>query len=186
MKSNSGFTLIEVLVTSLLSTVVAGALLSFLYLTNNQITEGTTSLKFVQMRSVVSEQIRQVADSAHGVLTDQDPADGVITTFKDFVLFPQVDSTIINAKELRLCRSNGTAYAVYKINASNNYLEEWYKTDGTLRVFQIGSDTVFIDASKSFFKVYRGRKRFEFTLVYRTQDGSVSSPTNTEKILTRN
>lgn len=186
MKLNNGFTLIEVLVTSLVSTVVAGALLSFIYLTNNQIAEGTNSLKFVQMQGVVSEQIRQVADSAHGVLTDQDPADGVITTFKNFVAFPMVGSPVLKAKEIRLCRANGLAYAWYKIDLSNNYLWEWYITDGVWKVFQMGNDTVFVDANNSFFKVYAGRKRFEFTLVYRTNDGLVASPTNTENVLTRN
>jgi type II secretory pathway pseudopilin PulG len=64
MKSASGFTLVEVLVTGLLASILAGAIISALYMTNSQTKEGIGTEKAIQISAVVSEEIRRKVRNA--------------------------------------------------------------------------------------------------------------------------
>src|SRR3954471_22518948 len=66
MNSQAGFTLIEALITGVLSTIVAGGILSALYMTNTQIQDGSAALRLSQLQSVVSDQIHRSARLSAG------------------------------------------------------------------------------------------------------------------------
>jgi type II secretory pathway pseudopilin PulG len=64
MKQQSGFTLIEALVTGIISAGFTGVILSLFYMNNAQIIAGTRLLRLSQKYSLISDQIKQTARNA--------------------------------------------------------------------------------------------------------------------------
>ncbi len=59
MNSSTGFTLVEVLVTGLLASILAGAIISSLYMTNLQTKEGIGTERLIQISVAATEEIRR-------------------------------------------------------------------------------------------------------------------------------
>ncbi len=184
MSFQNGFTLIEVLTASLISTIVAGALLSVLSMTNNHIKDGAAHLRTGQMQTVVSDQLHTNAHAACGVKSTGESLIDPFTT-------PTYDLGVASAKEIVFCTKAGLPIARYKINSVANYLEEW-RTDplGAGPVgyypFQVGNDTAFLNGALSEFNLQPGRRGFTATLLFQSRDRSYTFPHIVETILCRN
>jgi type II secretory pathway pseudopilin PulG len=185
MNSQSGFTLIEALATGLISTIVAGAILSLLHMSNAQINDGTINLRLARLQGVASDQIRSSTRIAAGVKT---AAEDTITDFDHMPVMTAVSSPL---KEVRLCQQNGLPFARYRIvdGTPQDYLEEWKETPVKgYHPFMVGGDTVFVDYANSFFRILPDRRGITFAVQHtRAEDGkSYTFPRIEEVALIRN
>jgi type II secretory pathway pseudopilin PulG len=185
MKLQRGFTLIETMAVGLLSTIVAGALLTVLYLTNSEIKQGIVHLELVNLQSVVSEQIRKSARTANGVLLTDEA--------KNEPVFRLDLNTYSGAKEIRFCNSNGNVFAKYQIHSGDpSYLEEWHTGLAKYQPFLVSDDTVYVDGDASVFTILPGRRGVKFTIAHRREEKimdnieSFSLPPIEETVLCRN
>jgi prepilin-type N-terminal cleavage/methylation domain-containing protein len=158
MKTQSGFTLVEVLVTGVLSSIVAGALVSMLSMVNLQMNAGIAENRLGRIQTVVSEQIRASARKSWGILQSGDIID-------DTHHFPDL-AAISSTSEIILSDKNGNPMVKYHIDNSG-MLWEWHDGDpGDYYPFAIGKDTVHVDAAHSDFTLAQGRKNMTFKLAY--------------------
>jgi prepilin-type N-terminal cleavage/methylation domain-containing protein len=182
LNARNGFTLVEVLAASALSTIVAGALLTFLHMTNGQIKEGSSHLRLVQLQDVVSEQLRISAHKACRVTAESDDP---ITSF-DPIVFTQGIPPALHKNEIRFYDKGVQLIAKYHVNSIDGYLEEWDPIGARYLPFRVGDDTVFVNAARSEFNLYSGRAGLSFTIAYQSKDGSDTIPVIAEGILCRN
>jgi type II secretory pathway pseudopilin PulG len=182
MLRQSGFTLIESLTAGLISTIVAGALLTMLTVTNREIKAGTTHLLVGQMQSVVSDQFHISAHRACGVRTAGEPLDG--SYFTDAARY---DIPVGDTNEIIFCDKNGSRLTSYRINRAFNYLEEWDVGSHAYIPFKVGEDTVLINGANSAFRLLSPRRRrLTVNLAIRNSDESFTFPTLIDTILCRN
>ncbi len=123
--SQQGFTLIEVLITGVISSIVAGAIITVLYMTNDQIKEGIATEKLIQISTAATEQIRRSARMA-----------AIVTC-----------STAVLNRDLNFFDSDGNQISGYKIN-SGGVLQEWVVGVGW-KTMVIGSDSAIVVGSDS-------------------------------------
>lgn len=165
MKSESGFTLVEALATGVLSTIVAGTLVSVLDMVNTQIKEGEMESRLGLWQSVVSEQIRSSVRQSWGILQQGDPTGFDLHYDK----LPAVDHMLSPEDlmpEILICDKDGIPMAKYHVN-SEGILEEWQSGDeGSYHPFTIGDQIVHVDPDQSNFSVAKGRKYLSFKLAY--------------------
>lgn len=111
MKSRRGFTLIETLAAGVISTIVGGAMLSILSITNAQIKESIAHQRIGQMQTLVSEQIRNDARKAFGPKVPSEVPDS------PFDANPEDDpgeTTLLHATFF--CHRNGVSFSAYRID----------------------------------------------------------------------
>ncbi len=131
MKTQLGFTLVETLIAGVLSTIVAGGLLTIFYVQKNVIAESTSSLWLNNQADIVTQEIIKQVHQSNFILKyvgEMPPAGTQDTTF---VMYLQNSLGIFGG---------------YKID--NGILKE-YK-GGTFNTFKVGPDSVFIDAGSYF------------------------------------
>jgi hypothetical protein len=171
MMNQSGFTLVEALTTGVLSTIVAGALVSALSMTNSQIREGISETRLGRAQMVVSEQIQQRTRESWGILLNGE-------SINEETHYNELPTPPASTNEVILGDKDGNPIAKYRVNAEG-YLEEGVHPDGSAEwsyiPFRIGEDTVHIDPATSAFKVADLRKSMKFALAY-MQDGKTSAP----------
>lgn len=162
MSSESGFTLIETLAAGLISTIVAGAMLSVLTMTTRQLKESSTSLNLGQIQGVVTDQLRSDARKAFGARGDFETPNGAFT-------IPNTDAARSNQTEIIFCDKGGTSFSRYRIRSSDSILEEW--VDGAYTPFLVGNQAVHLDvgATKSRFGILANRFGVTFKLTCRVQ-----------------
>jgi type II secretory pathway pseudopilin PulG len=177
VNSQQGFTLIEALAGGILSTIVAGAILSALNMTTRQIKESSSNLSLGQIQTVVSEQIRSDARKSFGA---KGPGENPTAQFDT----PEDDPALTNQNGIVFCDSNGQPFARYQINTSTGNLEEWI--DGSYVPFKVGSQTAQLDAANSSFGVLAKRQGITFKLVCRVlTDKYYTFPAIQETVLGR-
>jgi type II secretory pathway pseudopilin PulG len=182
MKAQSGFTLIEVLVTGVLSTIVAGTLVTVLGMVNLQLNAGIAENRLGRIQTVVSEQIRSSMRKSWGVLQTGD----VIDNANHFNNLKAVAST----QEIIMSDKDGNPISKYQID-NGGKLWEWHDGDpGDYYPFKIGEDIVYVDPDpvKSNFSLAQGRKSMTFTLEYVLLQGKtlLTLPNIPETIQCRN
>ena len=181
MKSQSGFTLVEVVVASVLSTVIAAAVMSSLYMTNTQISEGSASQRLTQTQIVVSEQIKQKARIAYGVKRAVVDGPGPLSAAA------LSNPLITGLGEVFFCNPAGDTLAGYRI--ALGVLYEWKGGTGDgFFPFLIGSDSVSVNMANSEFRILPRRRGVIIKLNYqRTESGTTYSfPTIQETVICRN
>jgi type II secretory pathway pseudopilin PulG len=184
LKWQSGFTLIEALAAGLISTIVAGALLTVLSMTNAQIRDGAIRLKTGQMHTVVSDQLRTSAYNAYGV-----KAAGEDLT--DPLTLPVYAGGVANTQTIIFCNKAGIPFARYNINTVSNYLEEWLEAIPLVRPagyypFKVGVDTAFLNGAASSFTLDPGRIGFSLNLLFTSPYSTYTFPNIIEAIRCRN
>lgn len=103
MKGQAGFTLVEALTAGVISTVLAGALLSILYMCNDQIEESLERQDAVALYTAVADHFRAVASRAAKVRSTDEagggfdlpvPAHPGDVHYEDVVFFDAADAAI--------------------------------------------------------------------------------------------
>lgn len=158
MKTQSGFTLIEALVTGVLSTIVAGTLVTVLGMVNLQLNTGIAENRLGRIQTVVSEQIRASVRKSWGILQSGDVIDASHH-------YPDLH-VIASTREIILTYKDGNPMAKYLIG-NDGKLWEWHDGDpGDYYPFMIGTDIVYVDPAQSDFSIADGRKSMTFKLAY--------------------
>jgi hypothetical protein len=188
MKGEAGFTLIEALSAGIISLVVAGAIFSIVYLTNDQIREGTTELRLQERQYVVSEQIRRFTRSAAGARrSDEDSA----TVYDQDNAFPPIVLPLTGRlPEVRFFGRDYLLDGGYKLG--RNYLMEGTPIAGghalSYKAFTIGMDTVYLDSASSYFRILPNRQGIiaDLKLIALSGGTPVELPHDSELVLCRN
>ncbi len=176
----------EALSAGLISTIVAGALLTVLQMTNAQIRDGSGNMRVARLQTVVSDQIRMSTRLAAGVKT---ALEDTTTTLEHMAL---VTSTSGPLQEVRLTQVGGDPFARYRLRdlSPRAYLEEWKVGDygPDYYPFTVGSDTVFVDYATSYFRILPNRRGITFKIQHTSfEDGkSYTFPSTEETGLCRN
>lgn len=173
MNPQKGFTLVETLSAGIVSTILAGALLTIFSMTNIQIKESAANLTLGQIQSIVSEQIRRDARLAFGIKID------TLTPFQTDRLN---EPAFTNQSKVFFCDQDGRPFSGYQINYG--YLEELKDNVGFVK-FQFGNQTVPVDAVR--FDVLSRREGISFQIAYRLQlDKVYTLPVLQETVRSRN
>ncbi len=182
MLSQKGFTLVEIMAAGVVSTIVAGALLSVLSITNSLIKESASNQRLGQIQTAVSEQLRNDARIAFGPKASE-----VEDRSAPFDVNPDDDPIASNLQGIYFCDRDGDCFSGYRINKQNLTLEEWHREIGGYNPFKVGEDTVHVDTANSRFAVLAGRKGVTFQIACRIHtDKDYTFPSIEETVLCRN
>lgn len=175
MRGQSGFTLIEAMVTGILSTMVAGVALALLRMSATQVREGSATLSLAASYSAVSEEIHRIGRIAHMVKTAGDP-EGLPP---DSLTLGLLDRT-----EAVFCNRLGDSLGGFRIT-SGKLQELAGPLHGRFwKDMVVGPDTVYLDSSASRFDVKANRAGLDFRLRLVNADGD-SLPSVKETVLCR-
>ena len=169
MRSQSGFTLVEVLVTGIISTIVGSAILTVLQMSNSQILDGTINLKLIQLQIVASDQIRSEVRKSFGVKSGS-PSPDPVGILGAFPVSPDGTGPSAIVKEAILCNPDGTPRLAYRIFPDSLYLYEGTVAAGgviSYSRFQVGGDFVEIDPGSSSFQVEGSHHGLIFDIQFR-------------------
>jgi type II secretory pathway pseudopilin PulG len=144
MRTEAGFTLIEALAGGIISTVLAGAMLSLFYLVTGNIKDSAANTRLLRIQTVAGDQIRRIVRRAYGPMLTTDA--GSISTIVDPNPHPGL-------QEVWLYEDPDAEIGAYKISG-DNLLE---RVNGVYTPMRIGSDTVWLDGPNSSFTVLPNR-----------------------------
>lgn len=189
-----GFTLVEVLITGILSSVLGGVVLTIFYVNNTQVKEGAAELKLSQEQAAVAEHITNDVRWAHALRKSGEPNGNwnsppasawTTPPYQDSVNSP----AITGLSEVIVTKLDGSEYAGYRI--SGDYLDTLVPNSNPrvynhLEIFP--GDTVRVDGDSSYFGIMQKRRGLEVRLrLYRLEDGdTVFLPPHQDNILCRN
>lgn len=182
MRSESGYSLVEVLTAGAISVVVGTAIISVLQMSNTQILDGSANFRLVQLQNIASTQIRMETRRAFGVKRDiaLDPGGAFVS--------PAAFPGATGLSEVRLCNPDGSMRAGYRILPNNDSLYEWRA--GAWIPFRVGSFALRInpDPDSSNFSILPRRRGIVFNLRYRFVQGGKTYPFPpiSETVLCRN
>jgi type II secretory pathway pseudopilin PulG len=165
MKAQVGFTLVEILAGGVISTILAGAMLSLFYLVTGNIKENAANARLLRIQTVAEDQLRRTGRKAYGA---KRPAEtDLITTLAN-----NDGNAYTNLKEIGLFEDPDALIGAYKIsqNGSRDTLLEWSFATGSYIPMIIGSDTVWLDGPNSSFSIFPNRRGIAFDLRYRIQE----------------
>ena len=134
MRPQSGFTLIEVVATAVISTILAGVILTLLHAGSDQAVEILSRQKAMSMYNVVSEQIGWTARQAYWV---KQPGDGTACPGTPAGVYTGLDGLILYD---RLCTEIGR-YEIATVDGRHRLME---RRLGVVKPFIVAGDTVFI------------------------------------------
>jgi type II secretory pathway pseudopilin PulG len=175
MSNESGFTLIETLAAGLVSTIVAGALLTVLYMSTNQIKEGSANVRYIRLQSAVSEEIRANARKSKTMKRTSEL--GTASSSLSAAEWPGL-------KEIWLFNNDGDTLAAYQVKADSPHLHEWKA--GSFQVFQVGSETVDINYANTEFGILPNRQGMTFRIAHRRAGIPDEYPNRPDTVLKRN
>lgn len=157
MKSQSGFTLIEVLATVIISTLLAGVMLTLLKAGTDQISEILPRQKAMSMYNIVSEQINWTARQAYWV---RQPDDMTACPVSPAGTFTNLNGLVFYDKD---CLEFGR-YGFQAVG-SRQFLME--RKNGIFQAFKVAGDTVFITRGNDFgYHSLRRAITFELQIQY--------------------
>jgi type II secretory pathway pseudopilin PulG len=135
MKSQSGFTLVEALVTGVIGAIIPIAIISLLRVNNAQLEKNSAQFKLAQTYGVVSEEIYRYANLATTVVQPGPCSPGLEVTG-----VPQYSGVLF-------CDQNGQTMHGLKVIASDGFskLQEWSPGTGWTD-FLIGTNPVYLMA----------------------------------------
>jgi type II secretory pathway pseudopilin PulG len=187
MTAQSGFTLIEALATGIISTVLAGAILSLMHLTNDQVKDGAAQIRMEERQRIASEQIRKSAHEAYGAMIASEDSSTVYR--EDSIFSKRYAPLTANLPEIRFFDNNYWLSSGYKLGP--NYLMEGTSAGRynlTYKAFTIGDDTVFLDSSRSYFRILQGRQGIiaNLRLIHKPGVPTDSLPNDSDVVLCLN
>lgn len=149
MKRQAGFTLIEAMVAGVISTILAGSILSVLYMCNDRIKESMAMAKLTMMYDVVSEAFHRAAREAStiGGNTETPPLSTLSAPFTGLGRITFYDSS-------------GAATGGFAI-LGDGYLREW--KSGSFQTFKIGVDSIYVPDFHFSILTDRNAARFRLT-----------------------
>lgn len=181
MNIQRGFTLVETLAAGLISTIVGGAVLSILSMTNSQIKESIAYQRIGQMQTLVSEQIRNDARKAFGPKTPGENPDDAFDANPDD---DAGDAAFLNGTFL--CQRDGAAFSGYRIE--NGFLQHSDTPGlGPWENIEVSGQPIKV-APGSGFSLLAGRRGITFKIASSVNLGGLdySFPLIEETILCRN
>lgn len=162
MSGESGFTLVEALAAGVLSVVIAGAILSIVRMTNDQIDEGGNTVRLETLRTAVSEQLRKTTRNSKGALTVSEDTGAVHSEYEHEIVSAQKSGL----SNIRFFDRDYGFKGGFRI--VGGYLEEALVDpatgDSSWAPFRVGEDTVFVDPALSTFTIAEGRVGARFDL----------------------
>lgn len=188
MSTQAGFTLVEALASGILSTVIAGAILSLMHLTNDQVKQGAVQIRLAESQGIAVEQFRKSIREAYGAMMSGE--DSTLVAGQDNANV--VNPLTVALPEVKLFDENKWITGGYKLGPT--YLMEGFPLPDihhqllSYKAFTIGDDTVYIDSARSYFRILQGRKGVIANLRYIHQPGAVtdSLPQDSVFVLCRN
>ena len=132
IKSQRGFTLIEMVIVSALAAVLAGGLIGFYGFNMNQVREGVSQSLLQEYYEGIAGEIGRQARQAACILDD---GAGEVFTSADLYL------NTTGAQRVLFYNESGTAYAGYWLHGSG-VLREWDAGTGTWQDFSVGPELV--------------------------------------------
>lgn len=181
MNGQRGFTLIEVVVTGIVSVVLSGIALSALYMANDQTDSGLLTLRLSQYSAVVTDQISRTTRGAFMVKSSGD--------VPGYIAPPYAEPFRGNEGSMVLCNRTGDTLGGYAIDAGGFLKELKHDLTGwAFQPFLIGKDTARIIAATSKFSMLTDRRGLDFRLHFYISKGgdTVKIPIHIEKVLCRN
>lgn len=177
MRTETGFTLIEVLAGGVISTVLAGAMLSLFYMVTGNVKESAANSRLLRIQTVAEDQIRRDARKAFGAkLSSSEP--GLIDVVAND------GNAYSGLKEIWLIEATPDALVgAYWIHGDT--LKEW-KNGGFVPMI-IGPDTVHLDGANSSFSVFPNRQGVGLDLRYKVNEKGIlyTAPPFIDSILCR-
>lgn len=142
MRRQAGFTLVEVLATGVISSVLAGVVLTLLYAGSSQVNEMVPRQQVISIYNLVSEQVHWTARRAYTVRSTNDgpfavwpPTPAGPRTSQDGLVFYDRTGNVIGGYDIAPM-------------GSTNYLREWKGL--SFQPFKVAGDTVFVTPSLKF------------------------------------
>jgi type II secretory pathway pseudopilin PulG len=165
MKARTGFTLIEVLIAGVISSVMGIAVLSTFYMTTAQIKEGTSYQKMSLIQTTVTAELERLGRSGYTVQTENESG-----VFEDALTGGLHDSfEKIGKKHVYFCDHDGNPYAGYRI--SGDVLLEWKGNDASgwpiMEPLVIGGIAVHVNPANSGFDVLKERVGIRYALQFK-------------------
>lgn len=166
MKAQAGFTLVEVLTAGVLSTVLAGAIISILYLGTDQIEESLARQDAVALYTVVAEHIQAVASRADSVRSTEEEPGAPLDPTAEFA-----DVIFVNAANEPL--------GGFKVrpDGMRNLLMEWSTADDDWVPYTIAGIPIELDALRVpafYISPERRSATFQFNLLF-TKNGKTTT-----------
>jgi hypothetical protein len=189
-----GFTLIEALVTGIISVIIPSVILTLLNINNSQLSVSSSHIKLNQVYDLVSEDIHRATENA--AMAVQGPG-GLTSCPQNPAITASFPTGVV------LCNSNGFFVKGYKVVASEYTnimkLQERDPADLDWKPFQIGLNEVLLvnpDPQggpnlkvNGYFNIYNGNQglRFNLLMVNRISPTVIDSlPVQTESVICRN
>lgn len=149
MKPQTGFTIIEVMTAGILSTVLAGVVITLIVLTSEQIEASLSRQKAVARYEIVAEEVRKVARKAYTVRSTSEP---------EFTIWPpgNAGSLLTSQNGLKFYDRTPVAgvpnciggFEFQGVAGGLSILREWKA--GAFTAFLVGGDSVFVTPSLQF------------------------------------
>jgi len=189
MRTKAGFTLVEILAGGVISTVLAGAMLSLFYLVTGNIKDSAANSRLLRTQTVAEDQLRRAARKAYGVKLSQAEVSKGHGGLGDIATIAADDPVAYTAlTEIWLYQADPDGLiGAYKVSAgsSQDTLKEW--VNGAFTPMRIGSDTVLLTRAGSSFSVFPNRRGIAFDMRYRIQENgnSYAAPVLVDSVLCR-
>jgi type II secretory pathway pseudopilin PulG len=165
MRTEAGFTLIEILSGGIISTVLAGAMLSLFYMVTGNIKESAANSRLLRIETGAQDQLRRTVRSAYGAKRSPgEPGGGIASIAANDA------NAYSGLSEIWLYEESPDALiGAYQVSVGQGVLAdtlmEW--SGGAFIPMRIGSDTVFLDHGTSSFSLFPNRRGVGFDLRYR-------------------
>jgi type II secretory pathway pseudopilin PulG len=178
MRAEAGFTLIEALVGGIISTVLAGAMLSLFYLVTGNVKESAANSRLLRIQTVAQDQLRRNVRKSYGAKRTETEVGGIASiAASDNVAY-------VGQKEVWLYETDPDGLVgAYKISG-DTLLE---RANAVFSPMLVGSDTVWLDGANSSFSLFPNRRGIAFDLRYRIHENgkTYSAPPLIDSILCR-
>jgi type II secretory pathway pseudopilin PulG len=155
MRSQNGFTLVEAIVVGIISSILAGMFIAFMYVHNDAVNRGVARAILLTQSEIVSDRIAAAVRNGNGVFAGGEP----------WSANPQLavcDTAVIEIRD-----NQGVTTALFFIGPITSRLYEG-TTMGNLKLFKTGKDTVTTTTGSSF-SLSADRKRVTLNLGLRIQ-----------------
>ncbi len=178
----SGFTLIEAIVTGTLSVLLAGVVLALLRTSNIHVAESAERARLIQLHDALTAEIGRLARQAWIVKAEGDPA--------GLDPFDTTAAVAPNRKTIVFCNRAGDSLGGIRI-LENGDLEELAVDPENppahiWKPLTFGPETVDMDAESSWFDILPHRQGITYVLSLQSPDGEVSLQPVSETVLSRN
>jgi hypothetical protein len=178
----SGFTLIEAMVTGVLSVMIAGVVLALLRTNNAHLADGLARSRLLELHDALTAEIGRLGRQAWIVKVDGDPLG--LAPFDTTAAVPP------DRKSVVFCNRAGDSLGGFRILEEGGLEELVIDPESPparlWKPLSFGPETVRLDAEASGFDVLTRRRGITYVLSMQSAEGEVSLQPVSETVLTRN